>query len=196
MTATDSAAAVRTTAAGVSFSILLAVSFCHLLNDIMQSLLAAIYPMLKRDYGLAFWQIGLLTMAFQVTASLLQPLIGGFTDRRPVPYATTVGMGSSLVGILLLAFCDKLPRTARRCGFRRDRIGNFPSRVVARRANGVRRPPRPGAIAVPGRRQFRDRTWPSAGRLHRAAARTDEHCLVCCRGVARDDHSWKSQPVG
>ena len=109
MTATDSAAAVRTTAAGVSFSILLAVSFCHLLNDIMQSLLAAIYPMLKRDYGLAFWQIGLLTMAFQVTASLLQPLIGGFTDRRPVPYATTAGMGSSFVGILLLAFSTSYP---------------------------------------------------------------------------------------
>ena len=198
MTATDSAAAVRTTAAGVSFSILLAVSFCHLLNDIMQSLLAAIYPMLKRDYGFAFWQIGLLTMAFQVTASLLQPLIGGFTDRRPVPYATSMPVWDR-VSLGLSCFwlsCDKLPRTARRCGFRRDRIGNFPSRVVARRANGVRRPPRPGAIDVPGRRQFRDRTRPSAGRLHRAAARTDEHCLVCCRGVARDDHSCEKSAGG
>jgi FSR family fosmidomycin resistance protein-like MFS transporter len=104
MTAAHSRAGVRTTFATASFSILLAVSFCHLLNDVMQSLLAAIYPMLKQNYGLAFWQIGLLTMAFQVTASLLQPFIGGFTDRRPMAYSTTVGMGSSLIGIIMLAF--------------------------------------------------------------------------------------------
>lgn len=75
MTAIDSAAVVRPTAAKVTFSILLAVSFCHLINDVMQSLLPAIYPMLKTNYGLAFWQIGLLTTAFQVTASLLQPVM-------------------------------------------------------------------------------------------------------------------------
>jgi len=75
----------------------------------MQSLLAAIYPMLKHDYGLDFVQIGLLTMAFQVTASLLQPLIGGFTDNRPIPYSTTVGMGSTLIGLLLLAFAKSYP---------------------------------------------------------------------------------------
>jgi MFS transporter, FSR family, fosmidomycin resistance protein len=109
MTATDSAAAVRTTAASVSFSILLAVSFCHLLNDVMQSLLAAIYPMLKHDYGLAFWQIGLLTMSFQVTASLLQPLVGNFTDRRPITNSTSIGMGSTLLGLILLAFVRSYP---------------------------------------------------------------------------------------
>ena len=79
MTAIDSVrSALRTPVASASLAILLAVSFCHLLNDVMQSLLAAIYPMLKHDYGLDFWQIGLLTMAFQVTASLLQPFIGQF----------------------------------------------------------------------------------------------------------------------
>jgi MFS transporter, FSR family, fosmidomycin resistance protein len=85
-------------------AVILAVSFCHMINDIMQSLLAAIYPMLKTDFRLDFWQIGLLTMAFQVTASLLQPLIGMYTDKRPLPYSLPAGMSSSLVGLVVLAF--------------------------------------------------------------------------------------------
>ncbi|HVZ05360.1 MFS transporter [Hyphomicrobium sp.] len=104
MTAIDSAADARPAAAKVTLSILLAVSFCHLLNDVMQSLLPAIYPMLKEGYGLAFWQVGLLTTAFQGTASLLQPVIGHYTDRRPVAYSTSAGMASTLVGLILLAF--------------------------------------------------------------------------------------------
>jgi FSR family fosmidomycin resistance protein-like MFS transporter len=104
MTAIDSGAVARPAAAKVTFSILLAVSFCHLLNDVMQSLLPAIYPMLKRNYGLSFWQIGLLTTAFQGTASLLQPVIGHYTDRRPVVHSTSAGMTSTLVGLILLAF--------------------------------------------------------------------------------------------
>ena len=78
------------------FAIILAVSLGHMINDIMQSLLAAIYPMLKTDFQLDFWQIGLLTMVFQVTASMLQPLIGMYTDKRPLPYSLPVGMASSL----------------------------------------------------------------------------------------------------
>src|SRR5688572_21661373 len=85
------------------YAIILAVSFCHMLNDVMQSLLAAIYPMLKDDFGLDFWQIGMLTLAFQVTASLLQPLVGIYTDKHPLPYSLTIGMGSSMLGLLLLA---------------------------------------------------------------------------------------------
>lgn len=104
MTAIDSAAVTRPAAAKITFSILLAVSFCHLLNDVMQSLLPAIYPMLKQNYGLAFWQIGLLTTAFQGTASLLQPVIGLYTDRRPVTHSTSAGMASTLVGLVLLAY--------------------------------------------------------------------------------------------
>lgn len=92
-----------------AYAVLLAVSFGHMLNDIMQSMLAAIYPMLKSDYGLDFWQIGLLTMAFQVTASLLQPAIGLVTDRKPMPYSLPVGMGSTLVGLLLLAMATNYP---------------------------------------------------------------------------------------
>jgi MFS transporter, FSR family, fosmidomycin resistance protein len=84
-------------------SILLAISFCHLLNDMMQSLLPALYPMLKTSYALSFGQIGLLTFTFQVTASLLQPIIGSYTDRTPRPYSLAAGMAFTLVGLLLLS---------------------------------------------------------------------------------------------
>lgn len=99
-----SRSALRAPIAAASLAVLYAVSFCHLLNDVMQSLLAAVYPMLKHDYGLDFWQIGLLTMAFQVTASLLQPFIGHFTDKHPVPYSTSIGMGSTFIGLMMLAY--------------------------------------------------------------------------------------------
>ncbi len=92
--------AASTTALGV----LLAISFCHLLNDLMQSLLPALYPMLKSSYRLSFTQIGLLTFTFQFTASLLQPVIGAYADRKPRPYSLAAGMGCTLVGLLLLAF--------------------------------------------------------------------------------------------
>lgn len=89
------------------FAVIAAVSVCHLINDVMQSLLAAIYPMLKRDYGLDFWQVGLLTMTFQGTASLLQPAIGLYADKRPLPYSLTAGMGSTLVGLMFLAYAGQ-----------------------------------------------------------------------------------------
>jgi MFS transporter, FSR family, fosmidomycin resistance protein len=86
-----------------AFSIVVALSFAHFLNDMMQSLLPAIYPLIKNAYGLDFGQIGLITLAFQLTASLLQPLVGIITDRRPQPFSLVVGMGSTLVGLLILA---------------------------------------------------------------------------------------------
>src|SRR5690554_1142119 len=86
-----------------AYPILAAISVCHLLNDMMQSLLPAVYPILKANYALDFVQIGLLTFTFQGTASLLQPLVGYYTDRRPKPYSLATGMGFSLVGLLLLA---------------------------------------------------------------------------------------------
>jgi FSR family fosmidomycin resistance protein-like MFS transporter len=85
------------------FPVLLAVSFCHLLNDLIQSLLPAIYPILKDGYALSFAQIGYITLAFQLTASLLQPVVGLYTDRRPVPFSLPVGMGCTLAGLLLLS---------------------------------------------------------------------------------------------
>ena len=89
-----------------ALSIIVAVSFGHFVNDVMQSMLTAIYPILKENYGLDFVQIGFLTFTFQVTASLLQPAIGMFTDKRPLPYSLPVGMTSTLIGLLVLAFAQ------------------------------------------------------------------------------------------
>jgi FSR family fosmidomycin resistance protein-like MFS transporter len=84
--------------------ILLALSGAHLLNDVIQSMIPAMYPLLKEAYRLDFAQIGLITLAFQVTSSLLQPLLGFVTDNRPWPYAMVAGMGATLTGVLGLAF--------------------------------------------------------------------------------------------
>lgn len=92
-----------------TYAILLSISLCHLLNDVMQSLLAAIYPMLKDEFTLDFWQIGMLTFCFQVTASMLQPVVGIVTDRRPLPYSLPVGMGSTMCGLLLLSSARSYP---------------------------------------------------------------------------------------
>ncbi len=89
-------------AAAAAMPILLAISLSHLLNDVIQSLLPAIYPILKANYALDFGQIGLLQLAFQITASLLQPLVGTYTDRRPLPYSLPFGMASTLCGLVLL----------------------------------------------------------------------------------------------
>ena len=85
------------------FRVLAAVSFCHVLNDMMQSLLPSIYPILKSSFHLNFTQIGFITLTFQITASLLQPVIGHYTDRKPMPYSLPIGMVFTLVGLLLLA---------------------------------------------------------------------------------------------
>ncbi|WP_263366884.1 MFS transporter [Edaphobacter bradus] len=86
------------------FRVLAAVSFCHLLNDLVQSLLPSIYPILKSSFHLDFTHLGLLTLTYQSVASLLQPLIGRYTDGKPVPYSLSIGMSFSLVGLVLLAF--------------------------------------------------------------------------------------------
>jgi MFS transporter, FSR family, fosmidomycin resistance protein len=91
------------------FPVLFAISFCHLLNDMMQALLPAMYPMLKADFALDFGQVGLITLTFQLTASLLQPLIGFYTDHRPKPYSLMIGMAFTLVGLLLLSVTRTYP---------------------------------------------------------------------------------------
>jgi MFS transporter, FSR family, fosmidomycin resistance protein len=85
------------------FAILLAISFSHLLNDTIQSLIPAIYPVLKNSFHLSFTQIGLITLTFQCTASLFQPFVGLYTDRRPKPYSLAIGMGFTLIGLVLLS---------------------------------------------------------------------------------------------
>jgi len=88
---------------GTAFKVLGAISFSHMLNDMIQSLILAIYPLLKSGFHLSFGQIGLITLVFQVTASLLQPVVGYYTDRKPQPYSLPIGMGFTLTGLLLLS---------------------------------------------------------------------------------------------
>jgi MFS transporter, FSR family, fosmidomycin resistance protein len=104
---TDAVIGQRTSAR--SFPILGAITFCHLLNDLSTSLLLAIYPLLKSGFDLSFGQIGLLTLVFQGTASVLQPMVGLFTDRRPQPYALPFGMAAIVLGLAVLAFAPNYP---------------------------------------------------------------------------------------
>jgi FSR family fosmidomycin resistance protein-like MFS transporter len=99
----------RRIAEGAAFSVILALSFSHFLNDMMQSLVPALYPMLKSSYGLSFAQIGLITLIMQLTSSLLQPAVGLFSDHRPQPYSLAAGMGATLIGLLLLASAGTYP---------------------------------------------------------------------------------------
>jgi len=92
-----------------TFSIVLTLSFAHLLNDMMQSLLPATYPIIKDTFGLDFGQIGLIALASQLTASLLQPVVGMFTDRRPQPFSLVAGMGCTLIGLIVLARAGDYP---------------------------------------------------------------------------------------
>ena len=87
-------------------AILVSLSLSHLLNDVMQSLLPAVYPLLKESYSLSFSQIGMITFTFQLTASILQPFVGILTDRRPYAFSVAFGMGFTLIGLLLLAFAS------------------------------------------------------------------------------------------
>lgn len=99
------AAAARST----QFTVLGGISFAHMLNDMIQSLILAIYPLLKSGFHLSFAQVGLITLTYQLTASMLQPLVGMVTDRRPMPYSLPLGMGFTLCGLLLLSVAPNFP---------------------------------------------------------------------------------------
>lgn len=99
----------RSDADGTVFTILAAISFSHLLNDMMQSLLPALYPMLATTFKLDFGQVGLITLVFNLTASILQPAIGLYTDRKPQPYSLPLGMGFTLVGLIVLSVAASFP---------------------------------------------------------------------------------------
>ncbi len=91
------------------FGILGAISASHFLNDMIQSLVFAIYPVLQSGFDLSFAQIGMITLTYQITASLLQPAVGVYTDRRPLPYSLPIGMGFTLLGLLLLSIAPTFP---------------------------------------------------------------------------------------
>lgn len=121
-------------------TVLVALSACHFLNDTIQSLLPAIYPVLQRNYALSFTQIGVLHFVFQATASLLQPAVGLVTDKRPIFRLSTIGMGASLVGLVLLAFAGSygLLLAAAMCVGLGSSVFHPDSSRVARSASGGR----------------------------------------------------------
>src|SRR5476649_483478 len=103
-------AAVKAAAvAGPAYVVLAGISFSHFLNDTMQSLIASVYPILKESYSLDYTQIGLITLAFQFTASLLQPVVGHMTDKKAQPYSLALGMGFTFFGLLLLSVAARYP---------------------------------------------------------------------------------------
>ncbi|RYZ54284.1 MAG: MFS transporter [Chitinophagaceae bacterium] len=96
----------KTTVEGTVYPVLLSISFSHLLNDTIQSLIPSIYPLVKDSFSLSFAQIGLITLVFQLAASLLQPFVGYYTDKKPQPFSLSAGMGFTLLGLLFLAFAS------------------------------------------------------------------------------------------
>jgi MFS transporter, FSR family, fosmidomycin resistance protein len=135
-----SPAARASTAPRTALGILSAISLCHLLNDLMQSVVPAVYPILKDSYALDFGQIGLITFANQATASLLQPIVGRFTDSQPKPYSLAIGMTFTLVGLLLLSMAPTfgLVLAAVACVGIGSSIFHPESSRVARMASGGR----------------------------------------------------------
>ena len=160
------------------FSILLAAAFCHFLNDMVQSLIPAIYPMLKNSFHLDFGQIGLITLTYQITASLLQPLIGHFNDRHPRPYSLAIGMGFTLIGLVTLSRVSTYPMLLVRRGAGGHRIGGISSRVLPRGAHGLGRTAWFRASVLSSGRQRRIVVRPAAGGVHRAAQRPVQPGMV------------------
>ena len=109
MKAASATAAIPGPAGDTVFKVLGAISFSHFLNDMMQSLLLAIYPLFKTEFQLSFAQIGLITLTYQMTASLLQPIVGAYTDRHPQPFSLALGMGCTFSGLLLLSVASSFP---------------------------------------------------------------------------------------
>ncbi|AZF53553.1 Fosmidomycin resistance protein [Pseudomonas sp. R4-34-07] len=109
LTATPAAATATPQVSPLVMRVLGACALAHLINDLIQAVLPSIYPMLKANYGLTFTQVGLITLTFQLTASLLQPWIGYHTDRHPKPWLLPAGMVCTLIGILMLAFVGSFP---------------------------------------------------------------------------------------
>ena len=105
----NSQSLAQTKTSDTRFRVLGAISTSHFLNDMLQSLIFAIYPLLKGNYNLNFTQIGLLTLTYQLTASVLQPMVGFYTDKHPKPYSLVVGMGSTCCGLLLLSQANTFP---------------------------------------------------------------------------------------
>ena len=167
----EGVAATRRGAETTALGVLMAVSASHMLNDVMQSLAPALYPVFREKMALSFFQTGVITFVFQSTASLLQPFIGLATDRRPVNALLPAGMAFTLIGLIGLAFADTYPLLLVAVALIGVGSADLSSRGLPRRPGGVGRPARLRPEPVSGRRQFRPVDRPAARRLRRRAVR-------------------------
>ena len=138
--------AAKAAAAGPAYIVLAGISFSHFLNDTMQSLIASVYPILKDSYALDYAQIGLITLAFQFTASLLQPVVGHFTDKKAQPFSLAIGMGFTFFGC-----CCSAWRINTRSFWSRRRWSGLDRRCFIRSRRGSHVWPRAGATALRNR---------------------------------------------
>ena len=180
--------ASKAAAAGPAYVVLAGISLSHFLNDTMQSLIASVYPILKDNYALDFAQIGMITLAFQFTASLLQPLVGHFTDRKAAAVLVRHRHGLHLLRIAAAQRRAHLSDHSRRGVVGRPWFGDIPSRIGADRTAGIRRPLRFCAIGVPARRQLWHLDGAGAGRPDRGAVRPALDRLVFLDRLSRDRH--------
>ncbi|GHK94556.1 hypothetical protein ECZU18_41370 [Escherichia coli] len=187
-------AAASTTKARTSFGILGAISLSHLLNDMIQSLILAIYPLLQSEFSLTFMQIGMITLTFQLASSLLQPVVGYWTDKYPMPWSLPIGMCFTLSGLVLLALAGSFGAVLLAAALVGTGSSVFhpESSRVARMASGGRHGWRnlsfrsAATLAVPG-------TLAGGGDYRALWQR--QRCLVCACGTAGDRGVGANQPL-
>lgn len=187
-------AAASTTKARTSFGILGAISLSHLLNDMIQSLILAIYPLLQSEFSLTFMQIGMITLTFQLASSLLQPVVGYWTDKYPMPWSLPIGMCFTLSGLVLLALAGSFGAVLLAAALVGTGSSVFhpESSRVARMASGGRHGWRnlsfrsAATLAVPG-------TLAGGGDYRALWQR--QRCPVCACGTAGDRGVGANQPL-
>lgn len=186
-------AAASTTKARTSFGILGAISLSHLLNDMIQSLILAIYPLLQSEFSLTFMQIGMITLTFQLASSLLQPVVGYWTDKYPMPWSLPIGMCFTLSGLVLLALAGSFGAVLLAAALVGTGSSVFhpESSRVARMASGGRH----GTIYLSGRRQLWQFPGTLAGGGDYRALWQRQRCLVCACGTAGDRGVGTNQPL-
>lgn len=187
-------AAASTTKARTSFGILGAISLSHLLNDMIQSLILAIYPLLQSEFSLTFMQIGMITLTFQLASSLLQPVVGYWTDKYPMPWSLPIGMCFTLSGLVLLALAGSFGAVLLAAALVGTGSSVFhpESSRVARMASGGRHGLAQSIFQVGG--NFGS-SWLLAGGGDYRALWQRQRCLVCACGTAGDRGVGANQPL-
>ena len=170
---------------GTVYSMLIICSISHFLNDMIQSIIPSIYPIVKDKFDFSFAQIGIITLVFQMTSSILQPFTGLYADKHPRPYALSIGMCFTLVGLLLLAFAENYFLILLAVS-----VVGLGSSVFHPTA-GIGRQEESGTIHLSGGRQWRISSRSVAGCHHHSSFRTACHLLVCPRSPACCHHHGK-----